>query len=381
MNNENNFICASNSNSCWINLFVNNVSYYWLLDTGATISALKYKYAREQNLPIHNEKIIINGIGGKVQAIGYAYLQLQSHNHFFNHKFYLFETLPCKAHGIIGQDFLNKHNAVIDFKNNSLDLWTSTSTKYTLPFARENGNIYEISARCEQIHYIRTDLSEQCVICSKELEEGVFLANSLATPCNGLIPVRILNTTDNTVTLKNIEPTIHKLSDYSICSFNATDKNADRVKRLFSHLNLKHLNEEEQTSIENLCAKYADIFYLPGDKLSTTNIYKHTITLKSNANPVFTKPYRLPYSQQKEINEQINKLLDDNIIEKCNSCWSSPLLLVPKKMDSSGQKKFRLVIEYRKLNNLIEDYKYPLPNMTDIRCIIRKYLFHTPRFI
>lgn len=121
--------------------------------------------------------------------------------------------MPCKAHGVIGQDFLNKHNAVIDFKNNSLALWTSTSTKYTLPFVRENENMYEISARCEQ-----------CVICSKELEEGVFLANSLATPCNGLIPVSILNTTDNTVTLNNIEPTIHKLSDYSIYSFNATDK-------------------------------------------------------------------------------------------------------------------------------------------------------------
>uniref|UniRef100_A0A2H1WK36 SFRICE_016252 n=1 Tax=Spodoptera frugiperda TaxID=7108 RepID=A0A2H1WK36_SPOFR len=80
-------------------------------------------------------------------------------------------------------------------------------------------------------------------------------------------------------------------------------------------------------------------------------IFTNTIQLKSNANP----------SQQKEINVQINKLLDDNIIEKCNSCWSSPLLLVPKKMDSSGQKKFRL------LNNLIEDDKYPLLNMTEIR--------------
>lgn len=98
-----------------------------------------------------------------------------------------------------------------------------------------------------------------------------------------------------------------------------------------------------------MCAKYADIFYLPGDKLSVVDIppiFTYTIQLKSNANPVFTKPYRLPYSQQKEINVQINKLLDDNIIEKCNSCWSSPLLLVPKKMDSSGQKKFRLVIDY-----------------------------------
>lgn len=361
----NNFILTTSSNCC-IRLSLNNVIHSWLLDTGATISALKYKHALEHNLPIHNEKIIINGIGGKVHAIGYTYLKLRSDDKLFRHKFYVFDSLPCKASGIIGQDFLNTYSAIIDLKNDYLTLVVGNNIKCNLRIQRNDKYIWNVAPRCESIHYIKTNYTEECVVICKELCEGIYLASSIVKPLNGLIPIRILNTTENTLTLENIEPEVHKLSDYSICTFDKPNSNANRVKQLFSLLKLGHLNEEEQISIENLCAKYSDIFYLQGDKLSTTDIYEHTITLKQNVSPVFTKPYRLPHSQKQEIKSQIDKLLRENIIEKCNSSWSSPLLLVPKRSDDSGEKKLRLVIDYRKLNNLIEDDKFPLPNMSEI---------------
>lgn len=59
-------------------------------------------------------------------------------------------------------------------------------------------------------------------------------------------------------------------------------------------------------------------------------------------------------------------MLKEGIIEPCQSEWSSPILLVPKKTDQNGNKKWRLVIDYRKLNNCIHDDKFPLPNITEI---------------
>lgn len=59
-------------------------------------------------------------------------------------------------------------------------------------------------------------------------------------------------------------------------------------------------------------------------------------------------------------------MLKEVIIEPSKSDWSSPILLVPKKSDESGNKKWRLVVDYRKLNNCIEDDKYPLPDITEI---------------
>lgn len=63
---------------------------------------------------------VINGIGGKTKTIGYVYLQVAINGQTINHKFYVFDTLPCKTHGILGQDFLSRYKSVINFNNYSL---------------------------------------------------------------------------------------------------------------------------------------------------------------------------------------------------------------------------------------------------------------------
>ena len=59
-------------------------------------------------------------------------------------------------------------------------------------------------------------------------------------------------------------------------------------------------------------------------------------------------------------------MLQEKIIEESNSPWNSPILLVPKKLDASGQQKFKPVVDYRKLNEKTVGNAYPLPDITDI---------------
>lgn len=59
-------------------------------------------------------------------------------------------------------------------------------------------------------------------------------------------------------------------------------------------------------------------------------------------------------------------MLDQGIIRPSFSPWSSPIWIVPKKLDASGKQKWRLVIDYRKINEKTIDDKYPIPNITDI---------------
>lgn len=59
-------------------------------------------------------------------------------------------------------------------------------------------------------------------------------------------------------------------------------------------------------------------------------------------------------------------MLSDGIVESSQSAWSSPSLSVPKKLDASGSKKWRGVIDYLKLNYNIQDDKFPLPNINEI---------------
>lgn len=70
-------------------------------------------------------------------------------------------------------------------------------------------------------------------------------------------------------------------------------------------------------------------------------------------------------TQRQEINNQIEKLLEQGIISPTNSAWNAPILLVPKK-STNDKKKFRLVIDYRKLNEVSIGDCFPMPNVTDI---------------
>lgn len=172
-------------------------------------------------------------------------------------------------------------------------------------------------------------MTEECLVGATELREGIFVASTLVKPC---LPVLILNINEHEVQLNEISPNLYKISEYHICTFDTCDKSSSsRVKKLCDLIQLKHLNREELKTIENICSKYSDIFLLPGDKLTTTDVYKHRITVKPNVDPVYNKPYRLPYSQKTELNNQLSNLLKDGIIEPCKSEWSSPILLVPKK--------------------------------------------------
>lgn len=139
---------------------------------------------------------------------------------------------------------------------------------------------------------------------------------------------------------------------------------ASKVRSIIDLIELNHLKDKEYDSIYRICLKYYDVFQHPDDPLVVTNLYKETITLQKEARPVHKKPFRLPHSQKKVIDEEIAKLLKNDIIEPAKSPLSSPLLVVPKKADINGEKKWRVVIDFRDLNDRIIGDKFPLPQIT-----------------
>lgn len=80
---------------------------------------------------------------------------------------------------------------------------------------------------------------------------------------------------------------------------------------------------------------------------------------------MYTKPYRLPHSQKEEVDKLVEGMKRDDIIEDAKSEWNSPILVVPKKA-SEDNKKWRLVIDFRKINQVLQDDKFPLPNIEEI---------------
>jgi len=130
---------------------------------------------------------------------------------------------------------------------------------------------------------------------------------------------------------------------------------------VLKRLRLEHLNEEERKDTEKTCLDSQDNFHLPGEVLSSTTAVKHEIRLEPGTQPVNTRPYRLPESQKQEVRSQIEELKRGGIITESNSDWNSPFLIVPEKSYSSGEKRWSLVINYRKINKKTVGDAYPLP--------------------
>ena len=77
--------------------------------------------------------------------------------------------------------------------------------------------------------------------------------------------------------------------------------------------------------------------------------------------------YRPPECHEIEISTQMDNLLEKEVIRRSKSPYNSPIWLVPRKADASGKKKWRIVVNFRKVNEYTDQYAYPLPMIDDIR--------------
>lgn len=127
----------------------------------------------------------------------------------------------------------------------------------------------------------------------------------------------------------------------------------------------EHLSKLEKIELNRVLYKHQNVIQNKKEKLSCTSATKHKI-LTSNDTPIYTKNYRYPHHVKKDIQEQIQEMLDNGIIRPSKSPYSSPIWVVPKKMDASGKRKVRVVIDYRKLNELTIDDRYPMPQIEEI---------------
>lgn len=131
------------------------------------------------------------------------------------------------------------------------------------------------------------------------------------------------------------------------------------------NIRMTHMNLEEKREISKLLKSFADLFHYNENQLTFSNTVKHQINLKDD-NPIYTKSYRYPHAHKGEVQKQIGELLNNGIIRPSQSPWSSPIWIVPKKSDASGKQKWRMVVDFRRLNDKTIDDKYPIPNIADI---------------
>jgi len=137
---------------------------------------------------------------------------------------------------------------------------------------------------------------------------------------------------------------------------------AGRLSRLRELLRTDHLNDEDRVSLVKICEEYHDIYHFSGDTLTCTTAAEHAISTHTidPSMAITIKSYRIPKINKEEVRRQIEQMLKDDIIQPSTSPWNSPILVIPKKADASGKQKWRIVVDFRKPNDVTVGDSFPI---------------------
>lgn len=264
--------------------------------------------------------------------------------------------------GLIGTDLLDKWDAMIDYKNKVLT--TKTASNPIKIYNSRNTNLYEdiIPAGTSKLVRVPINFHEGDAFVEEHIISNCIVGECITAVRDGkgIVEVRNPNRRDVIFSMEHALPAeVYNIDCQSV------KPDPQRVKEVLARLRTNHLNIEERRNLELICSRYADVFYLEDEPLTFTNKIKHSIKTTDEA-PVYTKSYRYPYVHRQEVQEQIKKMLDQGIIRPSDSAWSSPIWVVPKKSDASGKSKWRIVVDFRKVNEKTVDDKYPIPNISDV---------------
>lgn len=335
----------------------------FLVDTGAEVSLLKRSVISVNNHINYNEKMELYGINlDSTQTLGTVQECLQIGNSVISHTFHLVpDEFPIDEDGILGKDFILKSGAVINLKEGKF-----TVNNTVIKFQKSTNNQIIIPARSEKLIEVDTCSNVESICHSKMLKPGLYLGGGIIRPVNNKCIVSVLNVTEHNMGIDRIDLNLEPVENFQILNFNYVDPVHKRLEKLKGQVDLEHLNPEEFKIMNNIIRENNDLFFLEGDTLTYTNAVSHSIPTFQDKAPINVRPYRLPESSRGEINKQVGKMLDDGIIQHSKSAWNSPLLVVPKKCDAEGKKRWRVVVDFRKLNEISIGDAYPLPNITDI---------------
>ncbi|KAG6438878.1 hypothetical protein O3G_MSEX000297, partial [Manduca sexta] len=119
----------------------------------------------------------------------------------------------------------------------------------------------------------------------------------------------------------------------------------------------EELNEEQKSDLNKVIA---EMRITVGTGLGRTHVLKHTIDTGNNK-PVHQKQYNFSPVIKKQIEKELDDMLQKDVVEPSYSAWCSPILIVKK---SNGDN--RLCLDSRQLNKITKRDTYPLPRVSAI---------------
>ncbi|KAJ9513216.1 hypothetical protein QJQ45_029520 [Haematococcus lacustris] len=295
-----------------------------LCDTGATHSFVSASFVAAHAVPVHMLK--------HMQEWHAANNTVLSCSQFVKAELRLpGVTVPCQLNVmpsllpdfdvLLGNDWLNEHEAVMSYQDKTLSLACDKSEPVVLPCPSAGVSQPGQSAVSNPASFLVNALRAKPPLTSAKVAARWLRKGG--TGVLALITVDNSSTPDPAPAEPDLPPSVSQ-------------------------------------ALNALLDEYADVF-APITSLPPERPVGHAIPLVPDARPSVVPPYRMSQDEHAELKKQVQDLLAKGMIEPSSCPFAAPILFVKKK---SGE--LRMCLDYRQLNKITIRDQYPLPRIDDL---------------
>ena len=209
----------------------------------------------------------------------------------------------------------------------------------------------------KETKFIVDDIEVQFPVYTRAAKEAI-LGADLLKEYEATISMK-----DGVVTFgrKDVQPAVSKM-DQQGCSVGPSLRSSAKLDTVVSDSIPHTSNEMLPDSLESsdkVCQMVTRNFSDLMSGLGKTEIVEHCIDTGNHV-PITVQNRRIPVHFKDELAAHMKELLDDDIIEECESEWLFPMVIVRKKDGS-----IRMAIDFRLLNEATKKDTYPMPRIDE----------------
>ena len=357
-----------------------------LVDTGADRSLLSADLAlRIPGIALKETDTVLFAADQEPMAvIGMAYVDIAVGSRRLNHRFYV--TKDLRPVCILGIDILAKLRVSVKVHKRTVTFEDDEVADNVVKAASET----RISAHTSKLCRVRLPgKSGQFLIDS--IDDHV--PDSLVKFTDGRARVRIFNPTDEVrviyrgtplgtcldieeqsedergVHVREVRVGERKIGLRKMKTPAGVDSRMAKLEMQLNELKFDGVPKELVPKYKSLLRKFSDVLSVDSNEVGHCTELPQRILLQDEKKIACTPPYRIPEHLKEVAIEYVEKLRDAGIIQKSTSPFNSPLLLVKKASatpDKPLVEQYRVVHDYRRLNENIVKDSYPMRNIYEL---------------
>ena len=357
-----------------------------LLDTGSGATIINERIAKQLHLTYERPKgnMLFAADGSQMPVVARAEVVMYFGSLGIPHTVQVVQRVQHDL--ILGADFLKANRVMIDYKENMVSIADDLIRVPLRSLNQQNSSVKVTQAVC-------TPPMTECILhvsCPHRYNNQTVLleplntfqfkefaaARSISCVQNGRTVMKILNYNPRTLVLRrgtrvaSIENvnTISSCTQYTdqekeqnVITVNQTREELDKFLADYKFKLNPNLSDDQKYEMLQLLFDYKDVFARSLKEVKHYPHYQLELDLVSNRK-VYQRQYRLHPKDADVIQEEVNQLKDANLIEPAETVDYNSRAFIIQKKDGSA----RLVLDYRRVNQLIAPVLVELPHINEL---------------